>query len=117
MNELIRSLDHHEYLYTLQNYPAGYVIGVNTELYCDLKHWKGQQLITSQGEDALKMKIQEYIFMDNFDNVVNFSVYYLNNQEISLGLNIRVNLRAIDFLNEQNFTMRLLLNFYASGYK
>lgn len=99
MNELIRSLGHHEYLYTLQNYPAGCVIGINTELYCDLKHWKGHQLIMSQGENALTMKIQEYIFMDNFENVVNFSVYYLNNQEIKLGLNIRVSLRTINFLN------------------
>lgn len=111
MNELIRSLSHREYLYTLQNYPAGCVISINTELYCD------QQLIISQDEDALKMKTQEYIFMNNFDNVVNFSVYYLNNQEISLGLNIRVSLRTINFLNEQKFTMRLLLDFYAPGYK
>lgn len=99
MNELIRSLGHHEYLYTLQNYPAGCVIGINTELYCDLRHWKGHQLSMSQCDNALKMKTQEYIFMDNFENVVKFSVYYLNNQEIHLGLNIRVSLRTTNFFN------------------
>lgn len=99
MNELIRSLGHHEHLYTLQNYPVGCVIGINTELYSDLEYWKGHQLIMSQGENALTMKIQEYIFMDNFENVVKFSVYCLNNQEINLVLNIRVSLRTTNFLN------------------
>lgn len=69
----------HEYLYTLQDISWLIVIGITTELYCDLKHWKGHQLTMSQCDNALKMKTQEYIFMDNLRMWWSF-LFILNNQ-------------------------------------